>query len=204
METRKLVWKDTAQNYFGSKRNIKIIKPTVVIIIIWFIAMGSLLGIHFFFKKKHQINKTAIMKIDAKFKSLNDEQKTKMRYFESGIIQLADGNLYIVGSGFEEKQEDLIRKRGLSVRKIEFLVEDPLFLERRMMINEALKTLNNAEKRCVTDRHAVIIHQDGAYYLVFDPKIYMEYVSKYGTECNSCEDKKRNQKNNLNERRKAK
>jgi len=162
-------------------------KPTVLIIVIWLIAMGSLLGIHYFFKKKPQINKTVIMKIEAKLESLTDEQKTKMRYFESGIIELASGDLCIVDSGLEDNE---IMKRGLSERKIEFHIDDPLFLERQMMIKEAFKRLNDAEKHCVTDMHSVILYRDGAYYLIFDPKIYKEYIFKYGTECKSCEDKK--------------
>ena len=84
-----------------------------VLIIIWLIAMGSLMGVHFFFKKKPQINKTAIMKINSEFKKMNDAQKTKMRYFESGIIGLASGDLCIVDSGLEHNE---IMKRGLSER----------------------------------------------------------------------------------------
>jgi len=83
-----------------------------------------------------------------------------------------------------------IIKKGFSKRKIEFYIDDPLFLERQIMIKEAFRRLNNAEKRCVTDRHAVILYCDGAYYLFFDPEIYKEYVFKYGTECKYCEEKK--------------
>jgi hypothetical protein len=176
-----------AQNHPGLQRKTNIIIPTVLIIIIWFIAVGSLLGIHYFFKKKPKINKTAITKIEAKLKSLTDEQKTKMRYFESGIVELASGDLRIVDSGLED---DEIMKSGVSERKIEFHIDDPLFLERQMIIREAFRKLNNAEKHCVTDMHAVILYRDGACYLVFDPKIYKQYIFKYGNECKSCEDKK--------------
>ena len=179
--------KRVGKNYPRLQRKSKMIKPNVLIMLIWFVAVGSLVGIHYIFNKRPQINKKVITKIEAKPKSLTDEQKTKMRYFESGIIELASGDLCIVSSGLEDN--DIIKK-GFSKRKIEFYIDDPLFLERQIMIKEAFRRLNNAEKRCVTDRHAVILYCDGAYYLFFDPEIYKEYVFKYGTECKYCEEKK--------------
>ena len=119
-----------------------------------------------------------------------------MKYFESGIIELANGDLRIVDNSFESKEGDPASPKGLAWRRIELAIEDPLFLERQTMIKEALRTLNNAERRCFTDRHAAIIYDDGSYYLIVDPKIYADYVSKYGTECKSCGDRKGNSVNN--------
>jgi hypothetical protein len=77
--------------------------------------------------------------------------------------------------------------KGLVWRRIELTLEDPLLLERQTMVKEALKTLNNSERRCFADRHATIVYDKGSYYLVIDPKIYAEYVQYYGTECKSCD-----------------
>lgn len=142
-----------------------------ILLVIWFLAIGSLLGIHYSLKKKPRLNKAEITKIEAMFKSLSDEQRISIKYFEGGILKSPSGELSVVDSGLEENE---MRGKGLSVRKIEFVVDDPLFLERQMMVREASKRLNNAEKHLVMDRHAVILYRDGAYYLVYDPEIYRE------------------------------
>ncbi len=126
------------------------------------------------------------MNIEAKVKSLTEEQKIRMKYFQCGILQLANGELLIVDSSTEGQE---LWQWGLAEKKIEFVVDDPLFLERQMMVREASKRLNNAEKRMVMDRHAVLLYRDGAYYLVYDPEIYKEYVIRYGTECKPCNEK---------------
>jgi hypothetical protein len=169
------------------EHNLKPPKSVWIILVVWFLAIGSLLGIQYFFKKKPPTNKKAMMKIEAKLKSLTDEQKIRLKYFESGILESGSRDFFIIDSAMENNE---IEKRGLSLRRIEFDIDDPLFLERQMMVREAFKRLNNAEKRCVMDRHAVILYRDGAYYLIYDSEINKEYVIKYGTECKSCEKKK--------------
>jgi len=70
----------------GSSRarcNFKPPKSVWIISVIWFLAIGSLLGIHYSLKKKPQINKAEIRKIEAKPKSSTDEQKIRMKYFEN-------------------------------------------------------------------------------------------------------------------------
>ncbi|MDH7512435.1 MAG: hypothetical protein QHH14_05770 [Clostridiales bacterium] len=109
-----------------------------------------------------------------------------MKYFEGGILESRSGDVFIIETTMDN---DEIEKRGLALKTIEFHIDDPLFLERQMMIKEAFKRLNNAEKRCVMDKHAVILYRDGAYCLVYDPEIYNDYVVKYGTECKSCDEK---------------
>jgi len=175
--------------------NGKLVNPVAIIVIVWLVAIGSLLGVHYSFKKRSRvdINKDGIKKIQAKINSLNDEQKAKAKYFEIGIIELASGELYIVDNGFDDTQINLASGSGLAGKKIEFQVDDPLYLERQMMIREAYKTLNDAEKRCLIDGHATIITDNGAYYLIVDAKIYPDYVIKYGTECRSCGKKQSNQ-----------
>lgn len=181
------------QDSFRPQHTNKLTKPVVIILVVWFMAMGSLIGVHYFLKRKPQINKAGILKIHAKYNSLSDEEKIRMKYFESGIIELANGELCIVDSSFNDARRNPAGGRGLAGRKIEFQVDDPLFLERQMMIKEAFKTLNKAEKRCLTDGHAVIVFENGAYYLIIDAKIYAEYVLKHGTECGSCGKKRSNQ-----------
>lgn len=165
----------TGENAFRhssrAQDNLKRPKSVGILLVIWFLAIGSLLGIHYSLKKKPRLNKAEITKIEAMFKSLSDEQRISIKYFEGGILKSASGELSVVDSGLEENE---MRAKGLSVKKIEFVVDDPLFLERQMMVGETSKRLNNAEKHLVMDRHAVILYRDGAYYLVYDPEIYRE------------------------------
>lgn len=79
----------------------------------------------FFLKKEPQTSRT-VVKIAAKFKSLNDEEKIKIKYFECGIIKLANGKLHIGGKGFEDEERDLIAKKELSEKKLN-LLSMPLF-----------------------------------------------------------------------------
>jgi hypothetical protein len=196
METKSSLGESVLQDSLRPAYNNKLAKPVGIILLVWFIAMASLLGVHYFYKKKPQINKAGIMKIHAKFNTLSDEEKIRVKYSELGIIELANGDLRVVDSRFESKEGDPAALKGLGWRRIEFAIKDPLFLERQTMIKEALRTLNNAERRCFTDRHAAIIYDDGSYFLIIDPKIYADYVSKYGTECKSCSDRKGNSLNN--------
>jgi len=182
-------------NIAGQPR-VRLSKSAATILVIWFVSMASLLGVHYFLKRKPQINKAGIQKIHAMYNSLSDQEKIRMKYFESGIIELANGELRVVDSSFGSQREGPEPLKGLAWRRIEFAIEDPLFLERQTMFKEAVRTLNNAERRCLTDRHAAILYDDGSYYLVIDSKIYADYVAKYGTECPSCGDRKGNSSNN--------
>lgn len=175
----------------GDKALFKPPNSVGIILVIWFLAMGSLLGIHYSLKKKPSIKKSLLTNIEAKAKSMTEEQKIRMKYFQSGILQLANGEPLIIDSSTEGQE---LAQWGLAEKKIEFVVDDPLFLERQMMVKEASRRLNNAEKRCLIDRHAIILYRDGDYYLVYDPKIYEEYVMKYDAECKPCEENKKKTK----------
>jgi hypothetical protein len=197
MAPRSSLGESALHDNLGIQQNRKFTKPVGIILAVWFIAMTSLLGVHYFLKRKPRANKAGILKIQAKYNSLSDEQKTIMKYSESGIIELANGDLCVIDGTFKESERSIASGKGLAWRRIEFAIEDPLFLERQMMIKEALGTLNNAERRCLTDRHVAIIYDNGSYYLIIDPKIYADYVSKYGTECKSCGDQKGDSTSNL-------
>ena len=163
--------------------------------------MASLLGVHYLLKRKPQINRAQILKIQEKFRSLSDQGKMRMKYLESGIIELANGDLCVVDGKAKHNEMNLEGGNGLVWRKIEFAIEDPLLLERLTMFQEARKTLNNAEKRCLADRHAAVIYADGEYYLIMDPKMYADYVLRYGTECKSCGESEAKQIKNVFEGR---
>ena len=204
MATRSSLGESALHDDLGIQQNRKFTKPVGIILAVWFLAMASLLGVHYFLKRRPQINKAGILKIHAKYSGLSDEQKTKMKYSESGIIELANGDLCVIDGTFEDTERSIASEKGLAWRRIAFTIDDPLFLERQKMIREALKTLNNAEKRCLTDRHAAIIYENGSYYLVLDPRIYATYISKYGTECKTCGDNKKESMDNINKGRRDK
>lgn len=88
----------------------------------------------------------------------------------------------------------MLTSQKADIRKIDFQIEDQLSLERQTMVREAIRTLNNAEKRCLFEGFAGIVFRDGYYYLIYDKKKYAEYILKYGTECKSCEELKRQNK----------
>lgn len=185
------------------KTNYKnpVVRSTGLIIIIWFLAISSILGFHYYFKQKPRINRDQIKKIREKYASLNDEQKIRLKYLECGILELASGEVYFLEGNSGDNRMNQASGSRLAYRKIEFSIEDPLLLERQMMFKEALKTLNNAEKHCFSDRHAAIISNDGKYYLAVDAEIYADYVKKYGTKCRSCENAKAVSIKNINKRR---
>lgn len=180
------------QDSSRSNSSGKLIKPIVIILVVWLLAMTSLLGVHYYFKRapKVRINKIGLLKIQAKYNALSDEDKRKIDYFEAGIIESADGDLFIVDDNTRINDQNLASGNGCAWRKIEYSIDDPLLFERKAMIREAINTLNNSEKLCLTDGRAAIIYKDGEYYLVIDTKTYADYVSKYGVECKLCEKRK--------------
>jgi len=160
--------------------------PALLLLLLWAAAMVSLLGVHYFLNKP-KVNKALIAEIKARIESLTPEQKIKLKYYEGGVIRTSERGLIFVDN---KSLPDEIEKAGLSLRKIEFQVEDPLLLERQMMVREAMKKLNEAERRLVAHGYGVIlVKEEGNYYLIFDSRIYKDYVDKYGTECKNCGDK---------------
>ena len=122
------------------------------------------------------------------FQGLDNEEKTNIAHHESTILRLNDESFHLVGLGHESEENELIADNKISLRKIEFHIDDPVLIERQLMVNEAFRNLNNAEKKCLEDGFAAIVFRKGYYCLIFDSVRYPEYVSKYGTECKSCDE----------------
>lgn len=122
------------------------------------------------------------------FQSLNDEEKTNVVRYDTAILRLNDESFHLIGRGYEVEENDLLSEKKIAIKKIEVRIADPILLERRSMVNEAVRTLNNAEKKCLQDHFASIVYRNGNYYLYLDSKKYAEYVIKYGKECEECEE----------------
>lgn len=133
-----------------------------------------------------------MVKGHAIFMGLNNEEKTNIARYDTAIIRLYDESFHIIGLDHESEENTLVADNKISRKKIEFIIEDPVLIERRYMVGEAFRTLNNAEKKCLEDRYASIIFRDGYYFLCFDKIKYSEYVLKYGTECKQCDELKKN------------
>ena len=187
----------------GPEKSNKLTKQVIVIFVVWFVAMASLLGVHFILKRRSQADRKGSLKIQSTYVALSDEEKIRIKYFEAGIIRLANGDVRIVDGNARNNDQTLFSGNRLTWKKINFSILDPLLAEREANIHEAIKTLNNAEKRCYVDRHATIINKNGDYYLVIDSETYADYVRRYGTECSSCGKELRetiNSKNGRNEK----
>ncbi|MBE3125379.1 MAG: hypothetical protein IMZ57_06935 [Acidobacteria bacterium] len=166
----------------------------LVAIIITVLSVGSMLGVRYLGHKK-PITSNFAHEAGAILINLDNESKRNISLYESAILKLEDGTYRIIGAGFEPEEEKLFVEKRLSARKIDFVIEDPLVLERRIMVAEAYKTLNNAEKRCYADGFGSIIFRNGFYYFYCDSVKYRDYVLKYGTECKSCEELKKAKSN---------
>lgn len=69
--------KDALQPSSRAQHRFKLLKSVWIITVIWLLAIGSLLGTHHFLKHKLRHDKAKITKIEAKLKSLTEEQKTR-------------------------------------------------------------------------------------------------------------------------------
>lgn len=134
-------------------------------------------------------------KAHAVFQSLDNGDKTNIAHYESAMLRLDDDSVHLIGLGYEAEENRLLTEKRVSIKKIEFRIDDRILLERRLMAAEVFKTLNNAERKCLEDGFASIIFRNGDYYLLLDSKKYPEYVKKYGKECKSCEELKKNSAN---------
>jgi hypothetical protein len=118
---------------------------------------------------------------------MGPELKQGLGRYENIALRAEGEKMQILGPGFENDEERLLAEKVLSRRKMDFRIEDPLALERKMQVSEAFKTLNNAEKNCYANGYGAIIYRDGAYYFMVNAQVYKEYVKKFGTECLTCE-----------------
>jgi hypothetical protein len=166
----------------------------LILAFIWLIAMSSLLGVHFLLHRKPDNYGPPSEEVRNALENLGGELKRSAEHYETGIIRLADGKLKFVGYGFEREEKKLLEEKKITRKRIDFLVEDPIRLERTIMKVEAFRVLNAAEKRCLADKHGTLLYREGSYFFIFDTDVYREYVIKYGTECKPCEEirKRRN------------
>lgn len=156
-------------------------------ICVWVLCIASLFGVRAYKKKRPSIAEY-MLKGQAIFQNLKDEEKTNIARYDSALIRLNDESFHLVGRGNEFEEADLLNEKRISLRKIEIPEVDPILLERQYMAGEAFRKLNNAEKKCIQDRFASILYRNGSYFLCFDAKKYSEYVLKFGTECTTCEE----------------
>lgn len=163
---------------------------TIAIVVLWVICIGSLFGIHAYKNKKPKPSEYSL-NARAVFRGMNDEEKTKLMHIDSGMLRLKDKSIHLVGSGYEAEEGQLLSEEIISIKHIDFRIDDIVLLERRMMFSIAYRTLNNAEKQCLKDGFATVVFRNGEYYYLFDRAKYKEYVLKYGTECKTCEELKK-------------
>ncbi|TFH40440.1 MAG: hypothetical protein E4H01_16550 [Lysobacterales bacterium] len=156
---------------------------------VWLLCIVSLLGIHAYYKRK-PTPKNFILAGRAIFEALDDEEKTNVARFDTAIIRLTAERFKLIGLGHESEEANLVEDNEISFKKIELRINDPVLVERQAMVKEAYQTLNNAERKCLSDHFAAIIYRNGDYFLCLDKKKYSEYVLKYGTECKQCDEMK--------------
>lgn len=160
-------------------------KLRIITFAVWLIALCSLLGVHFLIRKPPRNKGPLIGKAEFLDKADNS-LKTNIRRYENAFLKLDDGKFHFIGIGYENYERALLENQELIVRKIDIPVSDPIALERKMMVGEAVRTLNNAEKIAYADGYGTIFFRDGIYYYAVDSRLYNRYASKYGTECGSC------------------
>ena len=157
---------------------------------IWVIAIFSLIAVRYLIRRAPRVTDYSRV-AKAYFNSLDLSTKRNISLFETSIIRLADGSFRTIGVGFEPELENLVSERRLKTKKIDFFVENPIAIERRMMAGEAFKILNNAEKKCFIDGFGTVMFQNGSYHFIYDEAVYQEYVKKFGTDCKPCEELKK-------------
>ena len=153
--------------------------------LLWILAMGSLVGVHFWLKKKPATSKET-SRIGAFIKGLNQGLRTQLGRYEDAVATTEDGRILIIGRDFEHETDELAKANIIDVKLIDLRVEDPLALERRMMASEVFKKLNNAEKVCYTNGYGAILFRNGSYQFIVMRSIYEKYAKLYGTGCSTC------------------
>lgn len=159
----------------------------IISIAIWVLAFLSLIGARFILHKKRS-PALPVAEAQAIISGLDPHQKESLKYYDAGLIRLADDSFHLVGNCPDSDEVSLIASQKASIRNIDFRIRNQLLLERQTMVREAIKTLNTAEKRCLFEGFAAIFFRSGAYHLIYDKEKYAEYVLKYGTECKTCDE----------------
>lgn len=163
---------------------------TITAAVVWLVGVISLVGIH---KYLNRIPKTPDYVVNGRalIDSLEEPEKIKVAYLESALVRLSDGSLQLIGAGSEAAEAELLNKNLIIKRKLNIQIDDPILVERQAMVAAAFKKLNNAEKRCIQDRYATFLYNQGDYYFVVDSSMYSDYVKRYGTQCETCGQAKR-------------
>lgn len=133
------------------------------------------MGIRFYMHKRPRPT-SSMVKAREIINSLDNEEKTNIARFESTLLRLNDESFRLIGIGHESEENELISNNRISSREIDFHIDDPVRIERQLMVSEAFKTLNAAEKKCLEDGFAAIVFQKGSYCLIFDSIKYPESV----------------------------
>lgn len=152
---------------------------------IWLFCILSLMGIHFYRGRKSS-PKEFVLKGRAIFQGLSDEEKTHVARSDTAIIRLNGDNFRMIGLGHELEEKQLIESNEIAIKRIDFRINDRILLERQFMVQEAYRSLNDAEKKCINDHYATIIYRDGVYFLCLDQDKHAEYAIKFGTGCTTC------------------
>lgn len=129
------------------------------------VAIVSLFSIHFLFKHKPRVP-SFFAELRTFIGGMGPELKQGLGRYENIALRAEGEKMQILGPGFENDEERLLAEKVLSRRKMDFRIDDPLALERKMQVSEAFKTLNNAEKNCYANGYGAIIYRDGAYYFI--------------------------------------
>ena len=113
----------------------------------WLVALLSLLGVHFLLNRK-SASLGVMTERAGFFEGLSDALKTSIRRYDSAPIQLADEKFHLIGYGFEGYERSPVELEGLMMRQLNPEIADPIALERKMIVGEEIRTLNNADDYC--------------------------------------------------------
>ena len=154
-------------------------------LVIWLVCVGSMVGVNAYMHKRPRPKASTLRAIRV-FNGLDSEEKTHIVRHDSAVIWLSDESYQLIGLRHEPEEASLLSRNKITARKLEIRVDDPILLERQWMINEAFRSLNEAERKCIEDGFASILYNNGDYVFFYDPVQYLKYVKKYGTECRTC------------------
>jgi hypothetical protein len=159
-----------------------------IAILIWILSVGSLLAIRFLTPKRSNAGAAFSAEARILYQNLDEAVRRSLDLFEGGMIKTSTGEILLIGERFEAQEEQALAAKELQARPVEFVIRDRLALERRLLAGEAFRSLNNAEKRCYLEGFACFIYREGIFFFFVNPKKYAEYVIKYGTACENCDD----------------
>lgn len=186
---------------------MKIDKTIISICVVWLLAMASIIAVpktltHMRkIKANKQMSLISVMRkaYEAEYEALPKKQKQAVLRYEGGLVQMSDGKYYLIGKNCENTEIDLAKKNMI----IHYLIDnsviekkDLIHLQRRDEIGQIYSTLNDAQKRLIRDKKALILlaADTGQYYMVTDKNSMKEYILRYGEKCSTCGKKKTNKK----------